>query len=90
MDIFSQPRNIIEAWFSARRHMSESEELRETKVVFLGDGGAGKSLTIQRLLMDGHCPNDFDGCATPGISITRRDYNVDDKNILVHYLIVII
>ena len=25
--------------------MSESEELRETKVVFLGDGGAGKSLT---------------------------------------------
>lgn len=85
MDIFSQPRNIIEAWFSARRHMSESEELRETKVVFLGDGGAGKSLTIQRLLMDGHCPNDFDGYATPGISITRRDYNVDDKNILVHY-----
>lgn len=85
MSIFSQSRTVIEAWFNARIYKPDNPcTLNEIKVVFLGDGGAGKSLTIQRLLSDGIIPKNFDGHSTPGIAITSRHYNVGSSRVLIH------
>lgn len=86
MSIFSQSRAVIEAWFRSNGFSNISPStLNESKIIFLGDGGAGKSLTVQRLLVDGEIPDTFDGSATPGISITSKEYIIDDRNILVHF-----
>ena len=53
--------------------------------VFLGDGEAGKSHTIARLLNDGAHPIDFDGQATPGIAINDRAYDLDGRQVKVHF-----
>lgn len=89
MSLFTQPRAIIEAWFQSHGCDSENIEqpkpLNEVKVVFLGDGGVGKSLTVQRLLINGELVKNFDGNSTPGISITSRYYNVNDNKVLVRF-----
>lgn len=86
MSIFSQPRAVIEAWLKSRNGGDDTiGSLNEIKAVFLGDGGAGKSLTIQRLLSNGKIPPDFDGSSTPGISITSRYYYIGRRSILVHF-----
>ena len=86
MSIFSQPRPVIEAWFRSKESANQdATTLNESKVVFLGDGGAGKSLTVQRLLAEGDIPENFDGNATPGISITSKEYSIDGRNVLVHF-----
>ena len=86
MSIFSQPRPVIEAWFRSKESANQvATNLNESKVVFLGDGGAGKSLTVQRLLAEGDIPESFDGNATPGISITSKEYSIDGRNVLVHF-----
>ncbi len=55
MDIFRQPREMIEAYFKSLRQTPEEElvELREAKFIFLGNAGAGKTHTITRLMQDG-------------------------------------
>lgn len=89
MSILEQPRLIIEEWFRNKEYVKGSEKetnpLNEVKVIFLGDGGAGKSLTIQRLLADGKLPKNFDGEATPGISILSHNYMIESRNILIHF-----
>lgn len=86
MSIFSQSRTVIEAWFRSKESAGfETTTLNESKVVFLGDGGAGKSLTVQRLLAEGENPESFDGNATPGISITSKEYSIDGREILVNF-----
>lgn len=86
MSIFSQSRAVIEAWFRSNGFSNlSSSNLNESKIIFLGDGGAGKSLTVQRLLTGGEIPDSFDGSATPGISITSKEYILDDRAILVHF-----
>lgn len=83
-----QPRSILESWFKSQPSLNNDNTespLNEVKIVFLGDGGAGKSLAIQRLLNDGDFPEDFDGESTPGICISNKNYNVGNKSILVHY-----
>ena len=59
----------------------DKEPINECKVVFLGDGGAGKSLIIHRLLNDGLILDDFAGDATPGIDICSKEYYIAPKNI---------
>ena len=59
--------------------------LNEVKVVFLGDGEAGKSHTIARLLLDGVQTESFPGVSTPGIVIQDRTYDVDNRKIWVHF-----
>lgn len=58
---------------------------RELKVVFLGDGEAGKSSIIARLLLDGENTLEFPGVSTPGIKISHKIYNTDDREIQVHF-----
>lgn len=59
--------------------------LNELKVVFLGDGGAGKSHIIARLLNNGGDPKDFTGDSTPGVMITDRRWHIDDRKVRVHF-----
>ena len=59
--------------------------LNEIKVVFLGDGEAGKSHVVQRLMRGGAKIEDFDGDATPGIAIHHNTVKLPDRTVKVHY-----
>ena len=88
MSIFAQPYEMVVQWFQTqkeKRDANQESPLNEIKVVFLGDGEAGKSLTIARLMADGVSPEAFDGSATPGIDISHRTYQLDQRNVLVHF-----
>lgn len=89
MTIFEQPYNVIKEWFEKGRK-GENIPLNEIKVVFLGDGEAGKSHTIARLMNDGGAPVDYMDQSTPGIVIKRKDYDLQDyglgdRKFRVHY-----
>ena len=67
VSLFYQPRELIQKYYD-----SEKAELKESKVIFMGDGGAGKSYTIQRIMNNGRLlKNDTD--VTHDISIEHWD-----------------
>ena len=84
MSIFEQPYEMVVKWFEERKR-GKTRTLNEIKVVFLGDGEAGKSHTIARLMNDGGDPVDYMDQSTPGIVIKRRDYTVDGRQFRVNY-----
>ena len=77
-------RSLIREYFRKQK-AAQASPLNEVKVVFLGDGQAGKSLTIERLLHDGKTPENFNGEATPGISINTKTYRIGKDDIVVHF-----
>ena len=81
MSIFEQPYEVVKKWFENRNKVP----LNEIKVVFLGDGEAGKSLTIARLTGDGGDPVDYMDETTPGIVIKHKPYTYDGRDFRVHY-----
>ena len=86
MSIFEQPYELVVKWFEERK-LGRTQPLNEIKVVFLGDGEAGKSHTIARLMNDGGDPDYqlFDGKSTPGIVIRNKEYDMDGRRIQIHY-----
>ena len=84
MSIFKQPYEMVVEWFKNRRQ-GDIRTLNEIKVVFLGDGEAGKSYTIARLMNDGGEPVDYIDQSTPGIFIKRKHYTVDGRKFRVNY-----
>ena len=71
ISLFYQPRELIQKYYDL-----EKAELKESKVIFMGDGGAGKSYTIQRIMNNGRLlENDTD--VTHDISIEHWN-NSDD------------
>ena len=86
MSIFDQPYEMVAEWFK-NRQANTIRPLNEIKVVFLGDGEAGKSHTIARLMNDGGDPDYaiFNGQSTPGIVIRNKEYDLGDRKIQVHY-----
>ena len=86
MSIFTRSQEMIRDWFDAQKEAREGKPLNEIKVVFLGDGSTGKSLTVARLLKNGALPSNFNGDATPGIAIEDRSYDLPDgRNVQVHF-----
>ena len=87
MSIFDQPQEVIRAWFAERKKEDNAGgPLNEIKVVFLGDGSTGKSLTVSRLLNNGEIPKNFDGEATPGIAIEDQKFILPDgRKVQVHF-----
>ena len=81
MSIFEQPFDMVVEWFNDQNKVP----LNEVKVVFLGDGEAGKSHTIARLMNDGGEPVNYTDQATPGIVIKHKDYEVDGRTFRVNY-----
>ena len=86
MSIFEQSPAMVAKFFEERKR-GNTHPLNEIKVVFLGDGEAGKSHTIARLMNDGGEPDHavFDGQSTPGIVIRDKEYDLGDRTIRVHY-----
>ena len=84
MSIFLQPYDVVCKWFEERR-LGRAQTLNEIKVVFLGDGEAGKSHTIARLMNDGGTPVDYMDQSTPGIVIKHKPYTLDGRDFRVHY-----
>lgn len=82
MSIFDQPPEVFRQWVEERK---KGLPLNEVKVVFLGDGEAGKTHTIARLLNDGGDPVGFDGEATPGVVISDKAYTIGAQNVRVHF-----
>ena len=81
-------QKTILSWFAEQEKAKAGTPLNEIKVVFLGDGSTGKSLTIARLMEDtiGAIPEGFDGEATPGISIENRLFRLaDGRRVQVHF-----
>lgn len=62
-------------------YTEEKIHLNETKVVFLGDGEAGKSHIIERIKQAGESLRGFSKEATPGIAISEQHYMVENENI---------
>ena len=62
-----------------------AKPLNELKVVFLGDGEAGKTHTIARLLNDGAQVSKFRSVSTPGIVIEDKEYTIGERQVKVHY-----
>ena len=81
MSIFEQPYETVSNWFKER----EMQILNEIKVVFLGDGEAGKTRTIARLMNDGSDPLDYINQSTPGIVIKDKKYCMDGRQFQIHY-----
>ena len=84
MSIFDQPFEVIEEFFRQRRE-GQTQMLNEIKVVFLGDGEAGKSHTIARLMNDGGKPIGYVDVRTPGIVIKDKVFPVSDRDATLHF-----
>ena len=82
IEIFSQSREVIVEYFKS---LKEEIPVNECKVVLLGDGGAGKTLMIERLMRDGETIPDFDGESTPGICISSKKYRIRNEEIELHF-----
>ena len=83
IEIFHQGREAIIAYLESQK--SGSSPVNECKVVFLGDGGAGKTLMIDRLMHDGKKSEEFTGESTPGIYISSKKYWIDGEKIKLHF-----
>ena len=81
IEIFHQSIEVIRAYFKSQ----ERVPVNECKVIFLGDGGAGKSLIIDRMMNNGEKSSNFEGEATPGIKISSKKYQVNDDEIELHF-----
>ena len=84
MSIFEQPHDVILKWFEERK-AGRTQLLNEMKVIFLGDGEAGKSYTISRLMNNGGDPLDYEGVRTPGIAIKNHPCIFIDREFKVNY-----
>lgn len=90
MDIFEQgplavpPRSEVLQWFEDYRQKAD-RPLKECKVIFLGNGEAGKTHTIARLLNDGGEPRGYVPETTPGVKIAAHDYFIDRSRMKIHF-----
>jgi len=84
IEIFSQSRELIIGYYESIKSQSILP-INECKVVFLGDGGVGKSLIIDRLMNDGGVSKDFNGESTPGIHISSKKYLIWNEEIELHF-----
>ena len=79
ISLFEQPRELIESYYA-----SPKISISEAKVIFLGDGGVGKSYTIQRIHHDG-LPGNYPTETTPGIDITDFPVRQPNYNFDIHF-----
>ena len=63
LSLFAQPREVIEAYYQGQT------QIKECKVIFLGDGGAGKTALIKRITNGTFTPGTP---PTDGIETTKK------------------
>lgn len=76
ISLFSHDKEFIDAYYE-----EEKIHLNETKVVFLGDGEAGKSHIIERIMADNQLLKQFKEESTPGIAISQKLCVIDKENV---------
>ncbi|MDQ1354280.1 MAG: internalin, partial [Acidobacteriota bacterium] len=79
IEIIKQGKEAIRAYFDSLK--KETLPLNEVKVLLVGDGGAGKTSLVNRLLRLGF---NIDEPQTHGIKIKQWTINQNEKNIKVH------
>ena len=72
VSLFRESEEVIQAYYDAPKI-----PVRESKVIFLGDGGAGKTHTIKRILKKG---NDDNICTDVTLGISINSYPAEGKN----------
>ena len=70
VSLFYQPRELIIDYYKQQKI-----DINETKVIFLGSEGVGKTHTIKRILNDNHKISETLK-ETPGISIAFKDFDI--------------
>ena len=89
MSAFPEQPELLRLWLEVHHaaKLSGEKPFNEIKVVFLGDGEAGKSLVVQRLMNGGAQVPDktFDGDSTPGVAIYHSTMILEDRVVRVHY-----
>lgn len=89
MSMFPVQPEMLRLWLETyhAEKLSDQKPFNEIKVVFLGDGEAGKSLVVRRLLNGGEHPSrgTFDGDSTPGVEIHHKTLELEDRMVRVHY-----
>lgn len=84
ISLFHQKQTTILKYY--QRLKENGQVIRETKVIFLGDGLVGKTYTIDRIENDGkklnpnHTPDQ-----TKGISIVHKDFQWNKQPITLHF-----
>lgn len=76
ISLFAHEKEFIYAYYD-----EEKIHLNETKVVFLGDGEAGKSHIIARLMKENQLLEQFEEEATPGIAISQKSCEIGRENV---------
>ena len=79
VSLFYQPRELIIDYYR-QPHIP----VNETKVIFLGSEGVGKTHTITRILNDNHKIEE-DLKETPGISITSKEFFTDNTSYRINF-----
>lgn len=79
ISLFEQERDFIQAYYDA-----EKIPINESKVIFLGDGGVGKTHTIMRILNGGK-RGEYKTETTPGIDITQHSAEYDGRKFQIHF-----
>lgn len=74
ISLFSHEKEFIYAYYE-----EEKIHLNESKIVFLGDGEAGKSHIIKRILQEGNPLEEFREGSTPGIAISAKECCIDEE-----------
>ena len=82
--LFSNDRKLIIEYYESTKNKLKLP-INECKVVFLGDGGVGKSLIINRFMNDGYISKEFQGESTPGICIMSKKYSIQNEEIELHF-----
>lgn len=84
LSLFYQTRESIQKYYQRLRE--NSQIIRETKTIFLGDGGVGKTYTIDRIISrEQQLKSGYKTDVTKGISITHKDFEVGNRVITIHF-----
>ncbi len=75
-------RTLIDAFYAGEQ-MLEGEAIRECKVIFLGDGGAGKSSLIERIMTDNFA---FGKLPTDGMRVIKWDTDLGGRPFRLRFL----
>lgn len=78
----SNDRALIDAFYEGEQ-TSEGEKIRECKIIFLGDGGAGKSSLIERIMTDNFALGKL---PTDGMRVIKWDADLDGRPFRLRFL----
>ena len=79
ISLFYQPREFIVDYYKQPKI-----DINETKIIFLGSEGVGKTHTIKRILNDNHKISETLK-ETPGISIAFKDFNTEECSYRINF-----